>query len=30
MTYDRAILLECARGLVARGERMRASKGVRV
>jgi len=28
MTYDRAIFLECARGLCALGERVR--KGVRV
>jgi len=30
MTTDRAINIECARGLVACGERVRASKGVRV
>jgi hypothetical protein len=30
MTYDRAITIESARGLVALGERTRASKGARV
>jgi hypothetical protein len=30
MTYDRAILLERVRGLVALGKRMRAPEGVRV
>ena len=30
MTNDRAIFLECARGLRALGERMRVSEGVRV
>jgi hypothetical protein len=30
MTFDRALFLECARGLLALGERMRAFKGARV